>query len=67
MITNYKDDINFMVTIKNCIIKVIEPRISWLSGFGYEMEMDYATIYIELLINSPLDPRKPRFGTYTEI
>ena len=66
LVEDYKDDVCFMVDNKKVYIQAIRPRIVWVKPFGYEVNIDEIKDIIEALINEPVDPKAPYFGTYDE-
>ena len=42
------------------------PRVAWVKPLPYEVNIDEARDIIEALVNEPVDPRQPTFGTYDE-
>ena len=55
-----------MVDSDKVYIQVVRPRIAWVKPLGYEVNIDETKDIIEALINEPIDPKAPYFGTYEE-
>ena len=55
-----------MVDHNKVYIQVVISRIVWLKPLPYEVNIDEAKNIIEALINEPIDPNAPHFGTYDE-
>ena len=47
-------------------IQAVRPRIAWVKPLPYEVNIDDARDIIEALVNEPVDPRQPIFGTYDQ-
>ena len=47
-------------------IQVVRPRVAWVKPLPYEVNIDEAKDIIEALVNEPIDPKLPVFGTYEE-
>ena len=43
---------------------MVKPRVAWLEPIDYEINKDQATKEIKALINEPINPREPEFGTW---
>ena len=63
---HYKDDVCFMVDYDRVYIQAVRPRIVWVKPLPYEVNIDETKNIIEALINEPIDPKAPYFGTYDE-
>src|SRR4029434_8856579 len=66
LVEDYKEDICFMVDCDKVYIQAVKPRVAWVKPLPYELNIDDARDIIEALINEPVDPRLPAFGTYDE-
>ena len=66
LVEDYKDDIFFMVDCDRVYIQVVLPRVAWVKPLPYEINIDEARDIIEALINEPVNPNLPNFGTYDE-
>lgn len=58
MIEKYKDEIIFMVSIDECIIKVVEPRIVWILAMGYEIIEQEIISLVNFMLIKPKDTTK---------
>ena len=47
-------------------IQEVRPRVAWVKPLGYEVNIDDTRDIIEALVNEPVDPKAPYFGTYEE-
>ena len=45
---------------------VVKPRVARVKHLPYEVNIDEAKDIIEALVNEPVDPKLPIFGTYEE-
>ena len=45
----------------------MHPRAVWVKPLPYEVNIDETKDIIEALINEPIDPKEPYFGTYYEV
>jgi hypothetical protein len=45
-------------------IQAVRPRIAWVKPLSYEVNIDETQNIIEALINEPVNPKQPIFGTY---
>ena len=66
LVQDYKDDICFMVDCDRVYIQVARPRTVWVKPLPYEVNIYKIKDTIEALINEPIDPNAPYFGTYEE-
>ena len=66
LVGNYKDDVCFMVDSDKVYIQVVWPRVVWVKTLPYEVNIDETKDIIEALVNEPIDPNVPYFGTYDE-
>ena len=66
LVEDYKDDVCFMIDCDKVYIQVVRPRVAWVKPLPYEVNIDEARDIIEALVNEPVDPRQPIFGTYDE-
>ena len=66
LVEDYKEDICFMVDCDKVYIQAVKPRVAWVKPLPYELNIDDARDIIEALINEPVDPKLPAFGTYDE-
>ena len=66
LVEDYKDDVYFMVDNDRVYIQVVRPRIVWVKPLPYEVNIDETKDIIEALVNEPIDPKAPIFGTYDE-
>ena len=66
LIEEYKEDVCFMVDYDKVYIQVVRPRVAWVKPLPYEVNIDETRDIIEALVNEPVDPRQPIFGTYDE-
>lgn len=64
ILEKYQDTICFMVNIDECLMKVVEPRTSWIIPIGYEVEEKILELYAQHLLGKPMDPNEEIFGTY---
>lgn len=55
-----------MVDIDQCHMEAVDPRTVWIMLMGYEVDENILRMYVENLLNSPLDPNKEIFGTYAK-
>ena len=47
-------------------IQEVKHRVVWVKPLSYEVNIDETKDIIEALINEPVDPKAPYFGTYDE-
>ena len=66
LVEDYKDDVCFMIDCDKVYIQAVRPRVAWVKPLPYEVNIDKARDIIEALVNEPVDPRQPTFGTYDE-
>ena len=66
LVEDYKDDVCFMVDYDRVYIQAVRPRVAWVKPLPYELNIDDVRDIIEALINEPMDPKLPAFGTYDE-
>ena len=66
LVSDYHDDVCFMVDCDNVYIQVFRSRILWVEPLGYEINIDETKDIIEALINDPENPKVAYFGTYEE-
>ena len=45
---------------------MVIPRVLWVKPLPYEINIDEVRDIIEALINEPVNPNLPNFGTYDE-
>ena len=64
LVENYKDDVCFMVNCDTVYIQAVRPRVAWVKPLPYEVNIDETRDIIEALVNEPVDPKLPVFGTY---
>ena len=55
-----------MVDCDRVYIQVVRPRTVWVKPLPYEVNIDETKDIIEAMINEPIDPKAPYFGTYEE-
>ena len=55
-----------MVDSDRVYIQVVRPRVVWVKPLPYEVSIDETKDIIEALVNEPIDPKAPYFGTYDE-
>ena len=55
-----------MVDYERVYIQAIIPKVAWVKPLVYEINIDEARDIIEELINEPVNPNLPTFGTYEE-
>jgi len=67
LVEYYKDDKYFMVDSDKVYIQEVMPRIACVKPLGYKVNIDETKDIIEALVNEPVDPRVPYFGTYDEV
>ena len=60
------DDVYFMVDSDKVYIQAARPRKVWVKPLPYEVNIDETKEIIEALVNEPIDPKAPIFGTYDE-
>ena len=66
MVEDYKDDVCFMVDCDRVYIQAVRPRVAWVKPLPYEVNIDETKDIIEALVNEPIYPKLPIFGTYDE-
>ena len=66
LVEDYKDDIYFMVHDEKVYIQAVRPRVAWVKPLEYEVNINDTKYIIEALLNDPVDPKLPYFGTYEE-
>lgn len=66
LVEDYKDSVCFMVDSDKVYIQAVKPRDVWVKPLGYEVNIDEIKHIIEALVNEPVDPKAPYFGTYDE-
>ena len=66
LVSDYHDDVCFMVDCDNVYIQVVKPRIVWVKPLGYEVNIDETKDVIEALINESVNPNATYFDTYEE-
>ncbi len=66
LVEDYRDDVCFMVDYDKMYIQAVRPQVAWVKPLPYEVNIDEARDIIEALVNEPVDPRQPIFGTYDE-
>ena len=66
LVEDYKDDVYFMVDSDTVYIQAVRPRMVWVKPLPYEVNIDETKDIIEALVNEPVDPKTPIFGTYDE-
>ena len=66
LVSDYHDDVCFMVDCDNVYIQAIKPRIVWVKPLGYDVNIDETKDVIEALINELVNPKVAYFGTYEE-
>ena len=66
LVSDYHDDIYFMVDCDNVYIQAVRPRVVRVKPLGYEVNIDETRDIIEELINEIFNPKAPYFGTYEE-
>ena len=64
LVEDYKDDVCFMVDSDRVYIQAVGPRIVWVKPLPYDVNIDETKEIIEELVNEPVDPKEPIFGTY---
>ena len=55
-----------MVDSDRVYIYIVKPRVVWVKPLPYEVNIDETKEIIESLVNQPIDPKEPYFGTYEE-
>ena len=66
LVSDYHDDLCFMVDYDNVYIQAVKLRIVWVKPLGYEVNIDETKDIIEALINEMVNPKATYFGTYKE-
>ena len=66
LVEDYKDDVCFMVDSDRVYIQAMKPRVVWVKPLPYEVNIDETKDIIKALVNEPIDPEAPYFGTYDE-
>ena len=66
LVDEYEEEICFLVDCNKVYIQVVRPRIAWVKPLAYEVNIDETRDIIEALINEPINPKAPYFGTYVE-
>ena len=66
LVSDYHDDICFMVDCDNVYIQAVRLRVVWVKPLGYEVNIDETRDIIEELINELVNPKALYFGTYEE-
>ena len=66
LVEDYKKDVCFMVDYDRVYIQAVRPRVAWVKPLPYEVNIDETKDIIEALVNEPIDPKLPVFGTYDE-
>ena len=66
LVEEYKEEVCFMVDCDKVYIQAVRPRVAWVKPLPYEVNIDETRDIIEALVNEPVDPRQPVFGTYDE-
>ena len=66
LLEDYKDDICFMVDCDKVYMQEVKPRVVWVKPLIYEVNIDDTKDIIEALLNEPIDPKAPYFGTCEE-
>lgn len=66
LVEDYKDDVCFMVDCDKVYIQAVRPRVAWVKPLPYEVNIDESRDIIKTLVNDPIDPKLPTFGTYDE-
>ena len=66
LVEDYKDDVCFMVDYDRVYRQAVRPRVAWVKPLPYEVNIDETRDIIEALVNEPVDPNLPIFGTYEE-
>ena len=56
-----------MVDIDYTYVQVVIPRVRWLRPFGYELDIDQASVAIKTLLVEEIDKTTKHFGTYEVI
>ena len=64
LVEDYKDDVCFMVDSGRLYIQVVKCIIVWVKLFPNEVNINQTKDTIEALVNQPVDPKSPYFGTY---
>ena len=55
-----------MVDYDKVYIQAFRPRVGWVKPLPYEVNIDETKEIIDAIINEPIDPKLPIFGTYNE-
>ena len=55
-----------MVDCDKVYIQAVRPKVAWVKPLPYEVIIDETRDIIEALVNEPVDPKLPVFGTYEE-
>ena len=55
-----------MVDCDKVYIQAVRPQVAWVKPLPYEVNIDETRDIIEALVNEPVDPKQPVFGTYDE-
>ncbi len=64
LVEDYEQDNYFMVDCDKVYIQVVRPRVACVKPLEYEVNIDDTKDIIEALLNEPMDPKAPYFGTY---
>lgn len=66
LVEDYEQDICSLVDCDKVHIQVVRLRVAWVKTLGYEVKINDTRDVIEDLLNKPMDPKAPYFGTYEE-
>ena len=64
MVEKYKDDLCFVVEIKNTCMEAMIPRVKFIEPMVYEMSTKLIKGYAQIILKSEKDTKCPRWGTY---
>ncbi|MDF3691458.1 hypothetical protein P3S59_25880, partial [Enterobacter hormaechei] len=64
LVEKHTNDICFLVDIDFTYIQAVIQRVRWLTPFGYEINIDEASVAITALLAEEADKNAPHFGTY---